>query len=363
MGRPTVYLRLAVTLNGAPAEALQASDDSILMALPASFRAYLVDRPDGRFERGVRHVPWATLPDEDVVIRVEWSSINFKDSLAATEEGRVARSFPLILGIDLAGTVVESRSPDIEVGAAVVAHGYDLGTSHHGGFAEYARVPAGWVVPLPATLDTRDAMAIGTAGFTAALAVVALEARGLQAGDGPVLVTGASGGVGSMAVSMLADRGHEVWAVTGKADEREWLASMGAAGFLSREEVAAPGKPLEHERWAGAVDAVGAATLPYILRTLRRDAAVAACGNASGSDLETTVFPFILRGVAMLGMDSAYMDIEERRRLWDRLATDLRPAALGQRLTEVGLEELEPALDAARAGEARGRWLVRVAEE
>jgi acrylyl-CoA reductase (NADPH) len=330
------------------------------MTEPESFRAFVVDRPDGRFERGVRTMPRSMLPDEDVTVRVAWSSINFKDSLAASEDGRVARSYPLILGIDLAGTVEASTSPEIAPGSVILAHGYDLGTSHHGGFSELASVPAGWVVPLPTGLGAKDAMAIGTAGFTAAMAVAALEDRGLQAGDGPVLVTGASGGVGSMALSLLADRGHEVWAVTGKADERDWLASLGAAGFLTREEVAAPGKPLEHERWAGAVDAVGTATLPYVLRTLKRGAAVAACGNASGSALETTVFPFILRGVAVLGMDSAYTPIEERRRLWDRLATDLRPASLGQRLTEVGLDELEPALDAARAGEARGRWLVRV---
>jgi len=335
----------------------------VAMARPDPFRAYLVDRPDGRFDRGLRTVPWSTLGDDEVVIHVEWSSINFKDSLAATEEGRVARSFPLILGIDSAGTVVESSSPEIAVGATVVAHGYDLGTSHHGGFAEYVTVPAGWVVPLPPALTARDAMALGTAGFTAGMAVEALESRGLEQGSGPVLVTGATGGVGSIALSMLADRGHEVWAVTGKADEQAWLSSIGAAGFLTREEVAGPGKPLEHERWAGAVDAVGEATLPYVLRTLRRGGAVASCGNASGSTLETTVFPFILRGVSMLGMDSAYLAIETRRRLWDRLATDLRPSALGQRLTEVGLEDLEPALDAARAGEARGRWIVRVSGE
>ena len=333
------------------------------MAHRDRFQAYVVDRPEDRFERGVRSVPWATLPDDGVVIRVAWSSINFKDSLAATAEGRVARSYPLILGIDLAGTVVESRAADVSVGAAVIAHGYDLGTSHHGGFAEYAAVPAGWVVPLPTSLTMREAMSIGTAGFTAGMAVEALLDRGLEPADGPVLVTGASGGVGSVAVSLLADRGQEVWAVTGKDAEREWLASIGAAGFLTRDEVGAPGRPLDHERWAGAVDAVGSATLPYILRTLKRGAAVAACGNASGSGLETTVYPFILRGVAMLGMDSAYLAIEERRRLWDRLATDLRPSVLGQRLTEVGLDELDAALDAARAGEARGRWLVRVSGE
>ncbi len=330
------------------------------MGLPATLQAFLVDKADDRFERGLRELPRSILPDDDVVVRVAWSSINFKDGLAAQADGKVARAYPLILGIDLAGVVVESRAPDIAVGSEVIAHGYDLGTSHHGGLAEYAAVPAGWIVPLPAGLSLRDCMAIGTAGFTAAMAVDALVARGLEPDHGPVLVTGATGGVGSTAIGLLADRGFEVWATTGKTDEHGWLSDLGAVGFLTREECASPGRPLESERWAGAVDAVGQATLPYVLRTLRRGAAVASCGNSSGSTLETTVFPFILRGVAMLGMDSAYLPIDARRRLWGRLATDLRPPALGERVTEVPLEEVEAALDAVRAGEARGRWLVRI---
>jgi putative YhdH/YhfP family quinone oxidoreductase len=203
-------------------------------------------------------------------------------------------------------------------------------------------------------------MAIGTAGFTAAMAVADLEARGLEPANGPVLVTGATGGVGSTAIAILAELGYEVWAVTGKLEEHAWLQTLGAVGFLTREEVAAEGKPMEPERWAGAVDSVGAATLPYILRTLRRGGAVAACGNASGPALTTTVFPFILRGTALLGMDSAYLAIAKRRRLWERVATDLRPRALAERAAEVTLDTLEPALDAIRAGEARGRWIVRV---
>ena len=224
-----------------------------------------------------------------------------------------------------------STDPAIRVGTKVIAHGYDLGTSHHGGFAEYARVPAGWVVPVPPGLSTRDAMAIGTAGFTAAMAISALEERGLEPANGPVLVTGATGGVGSTAISILAELGYEVWAATGKDDERAWLPTLGAVGFLTREECSAEGRPLESERWAGAVDSVGAATLPYILRTLKRGGAVAACGNASGPALTTTVFPFILRGVALLGIDSAYLPIAQRRRLWARLATDLRPRDLAER--------------------------------
>ena len=332
-----------------------------LTAIPDVFRAYAVDRPGGLFERGIRDAGPDGLPPGDVEIRVEWSSVNFKDGLAASEDGKVARKYPLILGIDLAGEVIASTDPTIRVGTKVIAHGYDLGTSHHGGFAEYARIPADWVVPVPSGLSTRDSMAIGTAGFTAAMAIAALEARGLEPAAGPVLVTGATGGVGSTAISILSELGYEVWAATGKDDERAWLTTLGAVGFLSREECPAEGRSLESERWAGAVDSVGAATLPFILRTLKRDGAVAACGNASGPALTTTVFPFILRGVALLGIDSAYLPIAQRRRLWARLATDLRPRALAERVTEIPLEAVEMALDAIRQGEARGRWVVRVA--
>src|SRR5690349_18270541 len=203
-------------------------------------------------------------------------------------------------------------------------------------------------------------MAIGTAGFTAAMSGIALEDHGLRPGDGPVLVTGASGGVGSTAVAILAARGHEVWAATGKPAEEERLRSLGAAGILSRDEVTAEGKPLESERWAGAVDAVGAATLPYVLRTMRNGASVASSGNASGPKLETTVFPFILRGVALLGMDSVLVPIDRRRDIWARLANDLKPRDLGEGITEVTLDTLETALDGIVAGQARGRWIVRV---
>jgi acrylyl-CoA reductase (NADPH) len=329
-------------------------------AYPETFRAYVVNRDGDRFERGLRSLVLADLPDGDVEIRVEWSSVNFKDGLAATADGKVARAYPLVPGIDLAGTVIRSADPAVRSGAQVIAHGYDLGVSRHGGFAEMARVPADWIVPLPPGLTLHEAMAIGTAGFTAGLSVVELEARGLEPSHGPILVTGATGGVGSTAVAILAERGYEVVAATGKDDERAWLETLGAVEFLTRDEVTAEGRPLEPERWAGAVDAVGAATLPYILRTLRRGAAVAACGNASGPALVTTVFPFILRGTALLGIDSAYLAIEKRRRVWERLATDLRPRSLAERVTEVTLDTLEPALDAIRAGEARGRWVVRI---
>jgi acrylyl-CoA reductase (NADPH) len=325
------------------------------------FRAFVVERTADGLDRRVRELSPAELPPGDVLVRVEWSSVNYKDGLAAQPEGRVARISPLVPGIDLAGTVVESAAPSIPPGSAVLAHGYELGVSHHGGYAEYARLPADWVVPLPAGLTTREAMAIGTAGYTAAMAIVALEARGLAAGAGPVLVTGASGGLGRHAVAILAARGYEVWAATGKPEEADRLRGLGAAGILTRAEVSAPSeRPLESGRWAGAIDAVGGPTLPYILRTLRPGAAVAACGNAGGAAFTTSVYPFILRGVALLGMDSANVPIAERRALWARLAADLRPPRLDEAVTEIGLDELASALDAIVAGAARGRWVVRL---
>ncbi len=328
-------------------------------AIPSTFRAYVAERIDDRVERGIREFTSADLPPGEVTVRVEWSGVNYKDGLATRADGKVARISPLIPGIDLAGTVADSDAPSLPAGTAVLAHGYDLGVARHGGYSEYQRVPAGWIVPLHG-LTTREAMDIGTAGFTAAMSVVALEDRGLRPGDGPILVTGASGGVGSTAVAILAERGYDVWAATGKDDERSRLEGLGAAGFVARDEVTAAGRPLDPERWAGAVDAVGGATLPYVLRTLRTGAAVAASGNAGGPRLETTVFPFILRGVSLIGIDSVPVPIERRRELWDRLTTDLRPRDLGRHNTVLTLDTLEEGLDAILAGAARGRWVVRI---
>lgn len=330
---------------------------------PDRFRAFVAEKVGDRVERGVRELSPTDLPHAEVVVRVAWSSVNYKDALAAIPEGRVARISPLVPGIDLAGTVVETADAGIAVGSQVLTHAYELGVSHHGGFAEYARVPAGWVVPLPDGLDAREAMVIGTAGFTAALSIARLEERGLEPDDGPVIVTGATGGVGRTAVELLARRGYEVWASTGKAEARDELLALGAREIVPRDEVTAESsKPLEHERWAAAVDPVGAATLPYLLRTLKIGGAVAASGNTSGASFSTTVLPFILRGVALLGIDSAWMPIDERRRFWARLAdpADLRPAHLGAAVQEVTLDTLEPALDAILAGRARGRWIVRI---
>jgi acrylyl-CoA reductase (NADPH) len=334
-----------------------------LADVPASFRAYVVERTTDAFRRGMGEMTQGDLPDGEVLVRVAWSGVNYKDGLAARADGKVAKRDRLVPGIDLAGEVIASDAASIKVGTPVIAHGYDIGVSRHGGYAQYARVPAEWVVPLPLGLTTRDAMSIGTAGFTAAMGVAALEDRGLRPSSGPVLVTGAAGGLGRHALGILAARGYEAWAATGKRDEEPRLRELGAAGVLDRGEVTAESaRPLESARWAGAIDAVGGPTIPYILRTLLPGAAVAACGNAGGPAFSTTVLPFILRGVALLGMDSVVLPIDARRALWERLATDYRPRGLGQDVTEVTLATIEPALDGIVEGRARGRWLVKVEE-
>ena len=331
--------------------------------LPAEFQAFVAGQVGDRVERGVRRLSMTDLPPGEVTVRVDWSSVNYKDALATIPNGRVARINPLVPGIDLAGEVVASDDPEIAVGSPVLSHGYDIGVSRQGGYGEYNRLPAGWIVPLPEGLSAREAMAIGTAGFTAALSVARLEARGLSPVNGPVLVTGASGGVGRMAASILLERGYETWASTGKRAVHEDLLGLGVSGILSREEVTAESsRPLESERWAAAVDCVGGATIPYLLRTLRYGGGIAASGNTGGAAFSTTVFPFILRGVALIGIDSAAVPIDERRALWERLASDLRPRALGERVTEVTLDDLPAALDAILAGQAHGRWVVRVGQ-
>jgi len=328
-------------------------------------RAFTVGRTepgsaDSPWRRGVVEAPVPELGDGQVRIAVEYSCINYKDGLASSEKGRVARRDPLVPGVDLAGTVVESNDPAIAVGTSVIAHGYDIGVAHDGGYAELATVRGDRVVPMPAGLDTRTAMLVGTAGYTSALSVAALEHAGLRPGDGPVLVTGATGGVGSMAVGMLAARGYEVVASTGKATEEDWLRSIGASAVIQRDELTPESpKPLEKERWAGAVDCVGGRTLAQVLRTLRYGASVAASGLTGGADLPTSVHPFILRGVNLLGIDSVQGPIGPRREMWKRIATDLKPAWLdSEPAIVVGLDALPEHLDRILAGGMRGRVLV-----
>ena len=326
----------------------------------STVRAFTVGKSESGWTRTVTQLSNDQLGDGDVLIRVEYSGINFKDGLVGSETGRVARIDPIIPGIDLAGVVVESNDPAIAVGSSVLAHGYDIGVAHHGGYAQFARIPSAWIVPMPVGLDSRTAMMVGTAGYTAALSVDALERAGLVAGAGPVLVTGATGGVGSMAVGMLAARGHEVVASTGKVDHADWLRSLGASEVIDRAETSAEStRPLERERWAGSVDCVGGSTLAYVLRTLRYGASVAASGLTGGTDLGTSVHPFILRGVNLLGIDSVQTPLGPRIAMWQRIATDLRPTWLDTEVAQVvGLDQLPVELDRILVGGMRGRVLV-----
>ena len=330
------------------------------MNTPNTTRAFTVGKTESGWARNIVDMPIDQLGDGDVLIQVEFSGINFKDGLASTEAGRIARIDPLIGGVDLAGKIVESSNPNFKVGDNVIAHGYDIGVAHHGGFSQYARVQSAWLVPMPNGLDSRTAMMIGTAGYTAALSVDALEKAGLKPGSGPVLVTGATGGVGSVAVGMLALRGYEVVASTGKPETAEWLKQIGASEIIDRAETSAESaKPLERERWAGAIDCVGGATLAYILRTLKYGCSVAASGLTGGTNLPTSVLPFILRGVNLLGIDSVQTPLEPRKAMWQRIATDLKPSWLETQSVEIiGLTDLSAQLDKILAGNMRGRVLV-----
>jgi putative YhdH/YhfP family quinone oxidoreductase len=332
--------------------------------MSTSFRAFVVNKTDEGFTAGLRELSQADLPAGEVLIKVAYSSVNYKDGLASIPNGRVVRSYPLVPGIDLAGVVVESSDPHLKPGDEVIATSYDLGVSHSGGFSEYARIKAAWVVPLPKGLTLKEAMALGTAGFTAALALHQLEKMGLKPQNGPVLVTGATGGVGSLAISILKKLGYTVAASTGKASEHAYLKDLGAETILSREETSAESnRPLEKELWAGSLDSVGGSTLAYLLRTTKYWGSVASFGNTGGPNFSTTVLPFILRGVNLLGIDSAYCPMELRRQLWEHLATDYKPAHLLETIGhEVPLDELPQALATLLKGGVRGRTIVRVSE-
>ena len=300
------------------------------------------------------------LPGDGALVEVHWSSVNYKDALAAIPTGRVARISPIVPGVDLAGVLVED-APGMPAGTEVIAHGYAIGVARHGGFAQYARVPAEWLVELPTGLTTREAMVLGTAGFTAALSVIALEDHGVTPDDGPVLVTGATGGVGSTAVDILANLGYEVVASTGKPDAADFLMSLGASGIVDRAELAEEStRPLESTVWAGAVDCVGGVTLGNVLKKIHYGGSVAASGLAGGAGLSTTVLPFILRGVNLLGIDSVEMPMDRRRAAWRRVGTDLKPTNLDTIGHDIGLDELDAALAEILAGGATGRSVVDV---
>jgi acrylyl-CoA reductase (NADPH) len=326
-----------------------------------AFRAYLVTKDGDTLRTGVTELDEADLLSGEVLVRIEWSAVNYKDGMVTVSGNRVARTFPLVPGVDLAGTVTASTDPDLPPGTSVLVHGYDLGVARHGGFAELARVPADWVVPLPPGLDARHAMVVGTAGFTAVLSLRQLERAGLEPASGPVLVTGASGGVGSMAVALLAHHGYEVVASTGKMKEHDYLRRLGASEVVGRDGLTADkGRVLGPERWAGAIDCVGGATLAAVLRSLRYGGAVAASGLTGGSGLEMTVYPFIVRGAALLGVDSVATPIAVRRATWATVADELPAGVVGGMVDrEVDLYGLTRALGDILDGRVRGRVLVR----
>jgi NADPH2:quinone reductase len=296
----------------------------------------------------------------DVVIKAAYSSVNYKDALAGTGAGKIIRRFPLIAGIDVSGTVASSADPRFADGQPVLVTGFDLGVTHDGGYAGYVRAPADWVVPVPAGLSLFDVMAVGTAGFTAALSIVDMEHNGLTPAQGAVIVTGATGGVGSLAVQMLAALGYQVTAMTGKDSQHGFLRSLGAKDVLSRNGLQMGTKPLEKSLWAGAVDAVGGETLAWLTRTMHYNGCIASSGLTAGTDLHTTVLPFILRGVKLLGIDSAMCPMPKRQAVWRRIATDMKPGELRAIGKEVDLDQLPDAFGALLEGAARGRFVVKL---
>jgi acrylyl-CoA reductase (NADPH) len=324
------------------------------------FRAFRVFDEDGRVQGRVVSTTLDELSAGDVVIKALYSSVNYKDALAGTGAGKIIRRFPLIGGIDVSGTVASSADARFAEGQPVLATGYDLGVAHDGGYAEFVRLPGDWVVPIPTGLSSFDAMAVGTAGFTAALSIVEMERNGLTPAQGPVIVTGATGGVGSLAVQMLAARGYSVTAMTGKDSEHDFLRSLGAKDVLPRNGLQMGTRPLEKSLWGGAVDAVGGDTLAWLTRTMHYNGCIASSGLTGGVDLHTTVLPFILRGVKLLGIDSAMCPMPKRQDVWRRIAADMKPGGLRAIAKEIGLDQLADAFATLLAGAARGRFVVRL---
>lgn len=327
-----------------------------------SFKALLIEEQDGQVVSAITQMDESRLDAGEVTIRVAYSSVNYKDALAATGAGKIIRRFPCVGGIDLSGVVIKSADPRFKVGDPVIATSFDIGVAHHGGYAEIARVPADWVVPLPAGLSLYEAMALGTAGFTAALAIVRMEENRLTPAKGSVIVTGATGGVGSLAVDMLAKIGYHVVALTGKESEAGYLRSLGAAEVLLRQSIdLSKIRPLDKGRWAGAVDNLGGDILAWIASTMEQGGTIASIGLAASMKLNTTVAPFILRGVSLLGIDSGYIREPYRRDVWQRLASDLRPPHLESMSRKIAFEELPATFTEYVAGRAKGRVVVELA--
>jgi acrylyl-CoA reductase (NADPH) len=324
------------------------------------FKAILVDKESGSYGAHVAELDEARLPEGDVLVDVSYSTLNYKDGLAITGKGPVVRSFPMVPGIDLAGTVAQSTNPVYAVGDTVVLNGWGVGEQHWGGLAQKARLKGEWLIPLPAGFTPRQTMAVGTAGYTAMLCILALERHGVTPAHGDVLVTGASGGVGSFAIALLTRRGYRVVASTGRLQEAEYLKQLGAAEVIDRASLSEPGRPLQKERWAAAIDSVGGHTLANVCASLRADGAVAACGLAQGMDLPATVAPFILRGVSLLGINSVTRPFAERRQAWQALGETLDLKQLDTITREIGLAEAIPAAGELLAGQVRGRIVVDV---
>jgi len=324
------------------------------------FKGIVIEKDEAGYRAAVKDIDEAQLPEGDVTVAVEYSTLNYKDGLAITGKGPVVRKFPMVPGIDLVGTVEASDCAEWKVGDKVVLNGWGVGETHWGGLAQKARLKGEWLVPLPAALSPREAMAIGTAGYTAMLCVMALERHGVTPAKGEIVVTGAAGGVGSVAVALLAKLGYTVVAVSGRPEEADYLKGLGAAEVMDRAAFAAPGKPLARERWAGAVDVVGSHVLANLCASMKYGGVVTACGLAGGMDLPATVAPFILRGVTLAGVDSVMAPRELRIEAWRRLATDLDLSRLAVMTKEVGLGEAIPLAARLMEGQVRGRLLVDV---
>lgn len=326
-----------------------------------AFKALLIEEKEGKTLSRMTQMDESQLDPGEVTIRVAYSSVNYKDALAVTGVGRIIRRYPCIGGIDLSGTVIESRSPRFKPGDRVIATSFDIGVAHHGGYAEMARVPAGWVVPMPAGLDLASAMALGTAGFTAALGIVRMEENGLRPNKGPVIVTGATGGVGSMAVDMLSQLGYHVVALTGKEQEAPYLRELGATEVLMRSAIdPSKTRPLDRARWAGAVDNLGGDILAWVASTMQQGGTIASIGMAANMSLNTTVAPFILRGVSLLGIDSGYIGEPYRSLVWQRLASDLKPRHLATMVRRVAFADLPGVFPEFIAGRGKGRVVVEI---
>jgi acrylyl-CoA reductase (NADPH) len=325
-----------------------------------TFKAIRIDKADKGTTAALTQFDEAEVMEGDVTVRVEWSTLNYKDGLAVTGKAPVVRRFPMIAGVDLAGTVEQSSHPQWKAGDKVICTGWGLGETHLGAYAEKARVKGEWLVRLPEGMSTREAMAIGTAGFTAMLSVLALEKHGLTPKHGPVVVTGAAGGVGSVATAVLSKLGYHVIASTGRLSEADYLKGLGATEVIDRSELSGPAKPLAKERWACGVDSVGSTTLANVLSMTKYAGAIAACGLAAGMDLPTSVAPFILRGVCLLGIDSVMCPIELRKTAWSRLASDLDRTKLAEITHEIGLDQAIDHGVKILAGQVRGRIVVKI---